>query len=169
MNLQDAVKTLERVNKIINNDEYRQLVDEVKELEKDRIYCRHGMDHYLDVARIASLISLDEGFGIERDVIYAAALLHDIGRVQQYKDGTEHEIAGAALATPILHECGYTEDESAAIIKAIAYHGDETVAGDRDLTGLLYRADKASRKCYMCDAVDTCHKPKEKLVMEIKY
>ena len=163
------MKIVDRVNRILYNDKYRELVTAIEALENDRIFCRHGMDHFLDVARIASLISVDEGYGISRDMIYAAALLHDIGRIQQYADGTEHEIAGAHLAGPILYECGFSEEESAQIIKAIADHGDEEAADIKDLAGLIYRADKASRKCYMCTVKDRCHKPEEKLVMEIKY
>ena len=46
--------------------------------EKERIFCRHGMEHLLDVARIAYITNLEEGLGIEKDVIYAAGLLHDV-------------------------------------------------------------------------------------------
>ena len=45
------------------------------------------MDHFLDVARIATLMAADEGLARDRDLLYAAALLHDIGRVEQYKRG----------------------------------------------------------------------------------
>ena len=62
----------------------------IQEWEKDRIYCRHGMEHFLDTARIAYIRSLEETIPVSKDHIYAAALLHDIGKWQQYEDGTPH-------------------------------------------------------------------------------
>ncbi len=160
---------MDRVDRIKDNIEYRERVAGIEELEKDRIFCRHGMDHFLDVARIAALMAADEGLAYDRDVIYAAALLHDIGRPEQYEDGTEHELASAAVAPYILEECGYNEEEIELIVTAIINHGNEAVKDDKDLTGLLYRADKASRKCYMCKATDECHKSEDKRVMHIRY
>lgn len=160
---------MERVNRILKNEEYKKRVADISGLERDRIFCHHDMEHFLDVARIASLMAADDGIDIERDIIYAAALLHDIGRAEQYRDGTEHEIASAAIAPFILEDCGYSESECEMIVTAIINHGNEAVSEGRDLTGILYRADKASRKCFMCPAVDKCHKSREKLVMEIRY
>ena len=160
---------MKRVNLILENKDFKERTAQIRELEKDRIFCRHGMDHSLDVARIATMMASDEGIDVKRDVIYAAALLHDIGRPEQYTDGVEHELASAAAAPFILEECGYSEAETEKIVTAIINHGNEAVMGEKNLTGLLYRADKASRKCYMCDAVNECHKRPDKRVMEIKY
>ena len=38
------------------------------------------MVHFLDVARIGTIIALEEGLKIDREWIYAAALLHDCGK-----------------------------------------------------------------------------------------
>ncbi len=160
---------MRRVNNILKNKTYEQFLSQIEELETDRIFCRHNIDHFLDVARIATIMNDDEGLGIKRDIIYAAALLHDIGRAQQYLNGTAHEIASADIAPSILRECGYSDDETEVIVNAIRQHGNEEVKEQKDLTGILYRADKASRKCYRCDAKDKCHKSSDKLVMEIKY
>ena len=43
-------------------------------------------------------------------MIYAAALLHDMGRVRQYRDGTEHHEESARIAARILPECGFSEE-----------------------------------------------------------
>lgn len=160
---------MERVNRILNNGKYKELVAEIDELEKDRIYCHHDMDHCLDVARIATIIAGEEHLDISREIIYATALLHDIGRAEQYKNEIEHELAGAAIAPSILEECGFNEDETNDIVVAILNHGNEQIMEDRDLSGIIYRADKASRKCYVCKAIDTCTKPEEKIVRDIRY
>ena len=41
----------ERYNRIVRNEEFNRLLDEIEALEADRIYCRHGLEHLLDVAR----------------------------------------------------------------------------------------------------------------------
>ncbi len=160
---------MERVNRIIRNDKFIEFCAHTEDLEHDRIFCRHDMEHALDVARIAVIMAADEQLDIRRDVIYAAALLHDIGRAQQYINGTEHELASAVIAPYILDKCGYNEEEIDLIVEAIINHGNEAVKDQNDLTGILYRSDKASRKCYMCHAIDMCHKSPDKMVMEIKY
>lgn len=44
------------------------------------------MSHLLDVARIAYIRNLEKGYGFRKDVIYAAAVLHDIGKALQYEE-----------------------------------------------------------------------------------
>ncbi len=43
-------------------------------------YCRHGLEHLLDVARISYIQVLEDGLDYDENVLYAAALLHDIGK-----------------------------------------------------------------------------------------
>lgn len=160
---------MDRVNAILQNSRFRAYMEQLEELEADRIYCHHGIDHLLDVARIAVIMADDETITIDREIIYAAALVHDIGRGRQYEDGTEHELASAAIAPFILEESGFTEEEIDTIVEAVINHGNEAVMMQKDLTGILYRADKASRKCFACKAIDGCHKPERKRVMDIRY
>ena len=58
-----------------------------------RIFCGHDMAHFLDVARLAYLFNLEENLKLEKEEIYTAALLHDVGRFVQYEDGTPHQLA----------------------------------------------------------------------------
>ena len=64
------------------------------------------MVHFLDVARIGTIIALEEGLELDREWIYAAALLHDCGKHEQYENGTPHEQASARIAPEILKDCG---------------------------------------------------------------
>ena len=98
---------MERVNRILQHEAFKWHMRENEEAEKERIFCHHDMVHFLDVARIAMILNLQEGVGISQGVIYGAALLHDIGRHEQYKDGTPHETASARIAPDILADCGY--------------------------------------------------------------
>ena len=71
---------MERVNAICRHDLWRDSVREIARLERDRQFCRHDLVHFLDVARLAYIENLERGLGIDKELIYAAALLHDIGR-----------------------------------------------------------------------------------------
>ena len=143
----------DRYNRIIRNEEFNRLLDEIEALEADRIYCRHGLEHLLDVARISYIQVLEDGLDYDKSILYAAALLHDIGRAAEYRGAGSHDEAGAVIAEGILRDCGYTESEIRLIQEAIRGHGEE---GGTGLGALLHRSDKASRMCFRCKAADTC-------------
>ena len=177
----------------------------IRQHEANRVYCRHDMQHFLDVARIMYIRVLSGGPGefcfsvfdqdtgedpaeikSEKELIYAAALLHDIGRADQYENGTPHDEAGAAAAEVILADCGFDENEIRLIADAIRGHrGTEDVGSvlpaspgkEREDGGsesavktfslLLKEADKQSRCCFECEARGTCKWPDEKMNPEI--
>ena len=78
---------MERVDRIIRNETFIWNMKKLLRLEQERIYCRHDMDHLLSVARIAYIKALEERIPVSKELIYAAALLHDIGRAAQYETG----------------------------------------------------------------------------------
>ena len=146
---------MNRIDAILRHPSFVESLGRTAKLEKDRVFCGHGMDHLLDVARIAYALSLETGLGAEKETIYAAALLHDIGRPLQYENGTPHEQESARIAESILPECGYGKSDTAMILDAIASH--RTRNGEKPgFSGLLYRADKLSRRCFDCTASDEC-------------
>lgn len=100
-------------------------------------------------------------------MIYGAALLHDIGRHEQYKNGIPHETASARIAPDILAACGYAPKEIQEITEAIALHRDSATVKRHDLAGILYRADKASRACFVCKASGQCNWKEDKKNLEI--
>ncbi len=121
---------MDRVGKIRTNALFIEKLAGIAALERDRIYCRHGMEHLLDVARIGMILVLEENQDIPADLVYAAALLHDIGRGDEYLRGVPHEKAGAETAGLILREAGYDEEEIAVIRAAVAGHRDASTAPD---------------------------------------
>ncbi len=157
----------ERVNRILENKRYRRYLEKNIETEKGRIFCRHDMGHFLDVARIAMILAAQEGQEIEAEILYAAALLHDIGRHIQYLEGVPHEEASALLAGMILKECGYTPEEREEVVEAIGLHRCSDAAEMPGLNGLLYRADKLSRSCYACPAEPLCDWKTEKKNLQL--
>lgn len=145
----------ERYNRIIEHPVFTGIMRELEELEQDRIFCRHGLDHLLAVARIGYIDILENHREITKDVMYAAALLHDLGRVSQYKGRGSHHTAGAEIAVRVLEDCGYEKGEIQRICRAIAEHGKED--SEELLSQVLYRADKKSRNCFLCAAYEECN------------
>ena len=72
---------------------WRKSVVCITQLEASREFCRHDVTHFLDVARLAWIENLERGLGVSKEEIYAAALLHDIGRHLQYEKGIPHDEA----------------------------------------------------------------------------
>ena len=162
---------MKKVNAILAHPLYRECYARLEELEKDRIFCRHQMTHLLDVARIAYISNMEQGLGIEKEVIYAAALLHDIGKHIQYEDGTPHEQSGEKIASEILgslsEKDAFSDEENRMILTAI--RGHRRLREDADvLEKLLYTSDKASRMCFACPAEGECDWSTEKKNMELK-
>lgn len=159
----------DRINQIYGHPLYRECLEKIREAEADRCFCHHSIEHFLDVARIAYIMNLEERTGIERELIYAAALLHDIGKFEQYWEGTPHEIASARYAPEIMEDCNFSKDEIQVITEAILSHRDKGVAGKKNLQGLLYRADKASRSCFGCPVQEECNWSDEKKNLKVTY
>ncbi len=167
--LSDCITT-KRISFISHHPLYVSSYQKLEELEKDRIFCCHQMDHLLDVARIAYILNLEMELGISRDLIYTAALLHDIGKSRQYEEDTPHEIASAKLARQILADMpanlSFTEEEQQQILTAITGH--RRLRDDAEaLELLLYKSDKMSRTCFACPAKPECNWSSKKKNMEI--
>jgi uncharacterized protein len=157
-------KETNRCHRIIRHPLYCSQMDAISADEKDRIYCGHDLQHALDVARIMRIYNAELALGISVDLIYGAALIHDIGRAVQYRTGIPHDRASAVLAEKILPECGFDETETRQIADAVLRHRENKNGSDTSQTlgTLLCRADKESRLCFLCDAADTCKWPDTK-------
>lgn len=159
---------MERIDKILKHPLFIENLKKNQAAEAERCFCRHDMVHFLDVARIGMILNLKEQQKIQQEWIYAAGLLHDIGKHRQYEAGIPHEQASAEIAPVILRECGFDEKETAVIIEAILAHRDAAAAQCSGLKGILYRADKASRACFACEAEPECNWKGEKKNLCIK-
>lgn len=147
---------MDRVNCILKDNEFLKNLEKNKEAEKERIFCHHDIIHFLDVCRIATIINYEKELNIDKELIYAAGLLHDIGRWIEYRTGEDHAITSARLAEPILRRCNYTESEIGEILLAIKAHRGKD--HKTDLSSIIYQADEESRACFECDAKEKCKK-----------
>ena len=140
----------------------------IRRAEAGREFCCHGIDHLLDVARIAYIRVLERKMPFRKETVYAAALLHDLGKAEQYEHGEPHEVAGARVATKILMDIeGFSALEKTAIVAAVAQHrrfGEDA----SPLGKLLYEADKVSRPCFACAVRERCDWLPEKMNAGIK-
>lgn len=145
---------MNRVNKIIENKLYADYMKRLCALEEDRVFCGHDLEHLLSVARIMLIKSYEENINIDKEIVYASSLLHDIGRVEEYERGVPHANASARIARIILSQSGYNPEETALITDAIADHNQTEPLSE--LGRLLRYADKISRNCFLCPAYAEC-------------
>lgn len=135
----------------------------LEKAEEGREFCCHQMTHLLDVARIAYIRVLERGLPFRKEVVYAAALLHDIGKAAQYEEDEPHEVVGARIAQEILLDVdGFDPREKTMIVAAVAQHRTWSDAST-PLGKLLYEADKASRPCFACSSRQACAWPDERM------
>lgn len=159
---------MDKINAILKNKLFQDCIKEIKEAEKSRKFCRHDLRHFLDVARIAYILNLEKNYKIDKDIIYAAALLHDLGRCEQYRKDIPHEKASAEIAENILCDCSFNDNEMKLILDAILHHR-KPEEEKNNLSGILYISDKISRECFCCDSAYECKWPHEKLNLVLKY
>ncbi|MDD2422312.1 MAG: HD domain-containing protein [Heliobacteriaceae bacterium] len=164
---------LKRVKAILQHPFFLACLERNRQWEQERPFCRHDLGHLLDVARIAYAMALENrGFslfareighskrgGRTKEVVYAAALLHDIGRWRQYENGADHARAGGEMCRAVLRECGFTLPEIGVVADAICHHRQkQPVTGDKFLSRILARADVFSRLCFCCPVAGECHR-----------
>lgn len=158
-----------KIDRLLTDEHFQTAIKNLERLEKDRVFCRHGLNHCLDVARIACILSMEEHLDVPKELIYGAALIHDLGRSEEYVSGEPHDIASVKIGRPLLLASGFSEGETDGICRAIAAHrkhgGCDAKYGERNakhdecdaLSALLYRADKLSRPCFLCSASEECY------------
>lgn len=155
---------MEKVNKILNNSKYKEYLNKNSFYEKDRIFCKHNLEHSLDVSRIAYIMVLEKKLEVSKEIIYAIGLLHDIGRWVEYEGGEKHNKASYKLSLDILKECDFDENEIEIILSGILNHRNKEALG---LDEIIYLADKKSRSCFLCKAEKLCKWDKEKKNLDI--
>jgi len=160
------MKSLKNTNKLFQSSDYQKYLEQIKKHEETREFCHHDLPHFLAVARIATIKSLEADMNIPRDLIYTTALLHDIGRFVQYEDKTPHEIASHNLAISLLEPLDFTSDEKELILEAILNHRNPDAKG---FSYIFYESDKLSRECLCCPMEKKCDWSPQKKNLLIGY
>ena len=158
---------MKRVNLIYRHPLYQKKYNALQKAEEHRKFCNHTLEHFLDVARLAYIHALESHASASKELIYCTALLHDIGRAEQYRSGIPHDEASAQIAEQILRELSFDPSEIQEITSAIREH--RNAARSDTLSSLIYDADKASRNCFSCPAEKECYWSAEKKNLTITY
>ncbi|SHI89605.1 uncharacterized protein SAMN02745163_00961 [Clostridium cavendishii DSM 21758] len=156
---------MHRINLLLENVKYKEFLCKLEKLEEGRIFCNHNLQHFLDVSRIAYILCLENKLSVNKEIIYAFGLLHDIGRVLEYEEGIPHDKASKDIAEELLTEADFNKEEIQIISQAILSHRLEKTTG---LNNIFLMADKLSRACFNCKAEKLCKWKDEKKNLYIK-
>jgi len=150
---------MQKVNSILSHPLFKQNMIKNEHSESQRRFCKHDIAHSMDVARIACIINIEDELGFSKEVIYAAALLHDITKWQQHLEGIPHNESAILPSKNILRSCDFSDEEISVICDAILNHRDSVKNSKEDnaFSHLIFRADKLSRACYFCRNSDDCN------------
>ena len=80
----------------------------------------HGFDHVERVYNMALKIS--EGEDVDKDVVRAAVLLHDVARAREEEMGVCHAEEGARMTGDILRDMDFPEKKIEKVVHAILVH-----------------------------------------------
>ena len=156
------LQTMSRINQLLEQEDFIFYMEKIDEWEKERLFCKHGFEHGLNVARIAYAYLLEKGeLRLLKESVYAAAFLHDIGRWVEYETGEDHAEASARLALPLLEACKFSVDDIQVILKGIREHRRHPEDNLTMLGEALALADDWSRDCRQCSVQARCHKYRE--------
>ena len=62
---------MKQVNRIIEHPAYKEALAEIAIREENRIFCRHNTEHFMNVARIAMILNLEE----DKDVDISSTMI----------------------------------------------------------------------------------------------
>jgi len=83
----------------------------------------HDYSHVRRVHALCCRLAEMEGAAVERQVLEAAAWLHDLGREWERRDPSiDHAVKSAELAEPMLREAGFPERDIPKVLYAIRVH-----------------------------------------------
>ena len=95
----------------------------MERLEAERIFCRHGLDHLLTVARLMRIYSLEEHKTCPGAAVCHRTAIISVGGPIQFRG--PHEEAG--WRGPILADCGFSPG-AGGILMAIGGHRNSATA-----------------------------------------
>lgn len=100
----------------------------------------HAWDHIIRVQRLSLAIAKAEFPKADKNVLVAAATLHDIGRIST-DDG--HARESGRIAEPFLRSIGLPEEEIQHVLDAFIHHEVQTIHEAKSLEArIVFDADK---------------------------
>jgi uncharacterized protein len=101
-----------------------------------------GWTHSERDYQLAVEIAEREGLKIDRDILFAAAFVHDVGAIGDFqKDGVDHAVRSVELARAILRDAGFPVEKIPAVQEAILGHMHDKTPGKSNEAIVLHDAD----------------------------
>jgi uncharacterized protein len=123
-------------------------MDDNRKIERYMLSCMkdsaHDAQHIYRVLGLAGDIAEHEGGDVDRDILIAACLLHDIGREAQFKNPAVcHAEAGSEKAYAFLLGLGWSEERAAWVRDCVLTHRYRTDRRPATIEAkILFDADK---------------------------
>ncbi|MEI6835835.1 MAG: HD domain-containing protein [Candidatus Falkowbacteria bacterium] len=105
-------------------EKFQKIKDIVEQELKQGKDSTHDIDHIMRVYNLALTIAKTEP-NVNLDILQAAVLLHDIGGFKESSDSsgqTDHAVAGALMAKPILESFGFSAEDIKHVQACILSH-----------------------------------------------
>lgn len=145
---------MEELKKIIcSHPKYVRAIKEIQKAERNRLFCLHNKEHFLEVYRIMKILNKEMCFSFSKEELYITSMLHDLGRCK--KNQKNHAKNGAVIAKKILTDIGFDRFKVRKITDAIKSHSKSIV--NEKLAFLLQKADIYSRSCSQCNMREECY------------
>jgi len=155
----------DKIKAILEHEEFIKRNKLIDMYEVDRKFCLHNLQHFLDTSRLTYILVLENnqykklfpGRDIEevKELVYAAGLLHDLGRVEQYLEGTDHALVSSKIAKDIMEDVGFAVENIEIVSQAIGEHREYSETNS-SFGKKLYEGDKLTRQCQSCKVFDEC-------------
>jgi len=118
-----SVKNVVKIFNNTMNEKIKKIKQFAEKCLKQDACSAHNMDHVMRVYNLAMKIAKKEK--VDKEVIQAAVLLHDIGGPKERNDHTgkvDHAAESAKMAKPLLKELGYSDKKIKQILDCIMSH-----------------------------------------------
>ncbi|UPG88072.1 HD domain-containing protein [Luteibacter aegosomaticola] len=97
-----------------------------------RVHNREMLNHVHRSWWFAEFLGRKRGLKYDREVVYLAAIMHDLGLTEAYAADKRFEVDGADAARGILLADGYAETRAQTVWDAIALHSSIGIAGYKE-------------------------------------
>lgn len=107
--------------------------------EKNVRHSIWGMAHSERNYQVAVTLAAEEGLPVDKDVLFAAAFLHDIGAIEPFRiPGVEHATRSVQIMEPLLKSYGVSGDKIAKVRETILGHMYNTEAPPKIAEATLF-------------------------------
>ena len=94
----------------------------------ERVHDRSTLNHVHRTWWFAEFLGRKRGLKYDRELLYLATVMHDLGLTDEFNADNRFEVDGADAARRILRDSGYAESKAQQVWEAIALHSSVGIA-----------------------------------------